>query len=79
MDVLIYYPWLFVVFATIFGLIMGSFLNVVIHRLPIMMERGWREECAEAFPEYKITPPEGSTILACHAVLALSVRRQFAS
>lgn len=59
MDVLIYYPWLFVVFATIFGLIMGSFLNVVIHRLPIMMERGWREECAEAFPEYKITPPEG--------------------
>ncbi len=59
MDVLIYYPWLFVVFAAILGLIVGSFLNVVIHRLPIMMERGWREECAEAFPEYKITPPEG--------------------
>ncbi|GMQ45411.1 prepilin peptidase [Vibrio sp. 10N] len=59
MDVLIYYPWLFVVFAAILGLIVGSFLNVVIHRLPIMMERSWREECAEAFPEYKITPPEG--------------------
>lgn len=59
MDVLIYYPWLFIVFAAILGLIVGSFLNVVIHRLPIMMERGWREECAEAFPEYEITPPEG--------------------
>lgn len=59
MDVLIYYPWLFVVFAAILGLIVGSFLNVVIHRLPIMMERSWREECAEAFPEYEITPPEG--------------------
>lgn len=32
-----------VVFA--FALIIGSFLNVVIHRLPIMMEREWREQC----------------------------------
>lgn len=29
------------------GLCIGSFLNVVIHRLPKMMERGWREESAE--------------------------------
>jgi len=29
------------------GLMAGSFLNVVIHRLPKMMERSWREECAE--------------------------------
>lgn len=28
------------------GLLVGSFLNVVIHRLPIMMERRWRAECA---------------------------------
>lgn len=27
------------------GLAIGSFLNVVIHRLPIMLERGWRREC----------------------------------
>ena len=29
------------------GLIFGSFLNVVIHRLPRMLERRWRHECAE--------------------------------
>ncbi len=34
-----------VVFA--FCLVIGSFLNVVIHRLPIMMEREWREQAAE--------------------------------
>lgn len=56
-ELLHYYPWLFSIFATIFGLIIGSFLNVVIHRLPIMMEREWRTECAESFPEYNITPP----------------------
>lgn len=31
----------------VFGLCIGSFLNVVIHRLPKMMERGWRMESAE--------------------------------
>jgi leader peptidase (prepilin peptidase)/N-methyltransferase len=30
------------------GLIVGSFLNVVIHRLPIMLERQWQESCEEA-------------------------------
>jgi leader peptidase (prepilin peptidase)/N-methyltransferase len=29
------------------GLLIGSFLNVVIHRLPIIMERDWRMQCAE--------------------------------
>lgn len=29
------------------GLCIGSFLNVVIHRMPLMMERGWRLESAE--------------------------------
>lgn len=31
----------------IVGLLIGSFLNVVIYRLPIMMYRGWRKECLE--------------------------------
>jgi len=30
-----------------FGLCIGSFLNVVIHRLPLMMDRGWRIDSAE--------------------------------
>ena len=31
----------------VLGLVVGSFLNVVIHRLPKMMERQWERECAE--------------------------------
>lgn len=37
------FPWV----ALVFGLCAGSFLNVVIHRLPVMMERAWRQDCAE--------------------------------
>ncbi len=36
-------PWV----ALAFGLCVGSFLNVVIHRLPKMMEREWAAQCAE--------------------------------
>jgi leader peptidase (prepilin peptidase)/N-methyltransferase len=36
------FPWL----ALALGLCIGSFLNVVIHRLPKMLERQWRLECA---------------------------------
>ena len=39
-------PALFVALAGILGLLVGSFLNVVIHRLPKMMENEWREQCA---------------------------------
>ena len=37
------FPWT----ALAVGLCAGSFLNVVIHRLPRMMERAWRADCAE--------------------------------
>lgn len=40
-------PALFVALAGVLGLLVGSFLNVVIHRLPKMMENEWREQCAE--------------------------------
>ena len=40
-------PMFFVGFVVLLGLLVGSFLNVVIHRLPIMMEREWRAFCAE--------------------------------
>jgi len=39
-------PASLVALALFFGLCVGSFLNVVIHRLPKMMEREWRAECA---------------------------------
>lgn len=37
--------------AGILGLCVGSFLNVVIHRLPIMMEQEWKAQCAELLGE----------------------------
>jgi leader peptidase (prepilin peptidase)/N-methyltransferase len=37
---------LFSACALVLGLLVGSFLNVVIHRLPRMLEREWREQCA---------------------------------
>jgi leader peptidase (prepilin peptidase)/N-methyltransferase len=40
-------PLLATAIAAFFGLCVGSFLNVVIHRLPQMLERGWQAQCAE--------------------------------
>jgi leader peptidase (prepilin peptidase)/N-methyltransferase len=40
-------PYYFTALAVVIGLCVGSFLNVVIHRLPKMLERQWRAECAE--------------------------------
>ena len=37
----------FAAFCGVLGLLVGSFLNVVIHRLPKMMERDWHGQCAE--------------------------------
>lgn len=39
--------WLDSIFFGILGLLIGSFLNVVIYRLPKMLERQWKAECAE--------------------------------
>ncbi len=38
--------WVLAAFASVFGLLLGSFLNVVIYRLPKMLERQWAAECA---------------------------------
>lgn len=35
-----------IAFALVLGLLVGSFLNVLIHRLPLMLERQWQQECA---------------------------------
>jgi len=41
------HPAVLAAIAAVFGLVIGSFLNVVIHRLPQMLERQWRAQCAE--------------------------------
>ena len=40
-------PLVLALAAGILGLCVGSFLNVVIHRLPLMMEREWQAQCAD--------------------------------
>ncbi len=40
-------PLAFSLLAAILGLIVGSFLNVVIHRTPIVLMRHWRRDCQE--------------------------------
>ena len=45
------FPTLYLATLTLLGLLVGSFLNVVIHRLPIMMERSWQQEYRDYFAE----------------------------
>ncbi|MGH8613817.1 MAG: prepilin peptidase [Gammaproteobacteria bacterium] len=52
-------PALFIAIMASLGLMMGSFLNVVIHRLPIMMEREWREQCRELMGLENAPNPSG--------------------
>ncbi len=40
-------PWAYYLFILVIGLLVGSFLNVVIYRLPLMMQREWRSDCRE--------------------------------
>jgi leader peptidase (prepilin peptidase) / N-methyltransferase len=42
-------PALFVGTCLVLGLAVGSFLNVVIYRLPVMLDRAWRAQCAESY------------------------------
>jgi leader peptidase (prepilin peptidase)/N-methyltransferase len=46
LDLLAQSPTAFIAVALLVGLIVGSFLNVVIYRLPIMLERQWQEQSA---------------------------------
>lgn len=56
-DLLRSQPILFMTTATVFGLMVGSFLNVVIHRMPKMMEQEWQRNCAELRSEAVDTAP----------------------
>ncbi len=52
-------PLSFVLVVFLFSLLVGSFLNVVIYRLPLMMEREWRSQCKELTETPASEIPEG--------------------
>ncbi len=52
-------PPLFSLMCGVLGLLVGSFLNVVIHRLPKMLDNDWRCQCAELRGE---EPPAGERL-----------------
>ncbi|HEU4622380.1 MAG TPA: A24 family peptidase [Burkholderiaceae bacterium] len=58
MDLLQQFPAVFAAAAGLIGLLVGSFLNVVIHRLPKMMEAEWRAQCAELSGIAESTEPK---------------------
>lgn len=53
------YPTVFYIYVVILGLLVGSFLNVVIYRLPVMMENNFKDEFQEYFhPEQPLPKRE---------------------
>lgn len=71
-------PVAFAIVAGIVGLMVGSFLNVVVHRLPKMMERDWQAQCAELKGEtlpagevFSLARPRSRCPQCGHAISAL--------
>jgi leader peptidase (prepilin peptidase)/N-methyltransferase len=63
--------------ALFVGLCVGSFLNVVVHRLPKMLERGWQAQCAELRgetpapePAYNLVIPRSACPACGHRITA---------
>ena len=52
-------PAIFTACCLVLGLMVGSFLNVVIHRLPVMMQQAWQAQCAELAGQ---PPPAGEAL-----------------
>jgi len=73
LDTLARHPALFIGCCGVLGLLIGSFLNVVIHRLPIMMDNELRAECAALAGTDDFTPPTFNLVVprsACPACKA---------
>jgi len=71
-------PALFITVITILGLLIGSFLNVVIYRLPIMMQREWQQQCdelqnkeVEAKAPFTLSTPRSRCPKCNHEITAL--------
>ncbi len=78
MELLQSEPALFTGLVFLFSLLVGSFLNVVIYRLPRMMEAEWQVQCAElrgeTLPEsqrYNLWLPRSACPKCNHAITAL--------
>ncbi len=78
MELLHTEPALFTGLVFLFSLLIGSFLNVVIHRLPKMMEAEWHVQCAElrgeavaAAPAYNLWLPRSACPQCGHQITAL--------
>lgn len=78
MEVSSIQPALFTGLVFLFSLLVGSFLNVVIHRLPRMMEADWQAQCAELrgeplpdAPRYNLWLPRSACIKCGHQIAAL--------
>jgi leader peptidase (prepilin peptidase)/N-methyltransferase len=76
-DFLTANPVAFVALGAFVGLVVGSFLNVVIHRLPKILERQWRAECAELqgvpspdLPRYNLVSPRSACPRCEHTLSA---------
>lgn len=77
-DLLRAEPALFTGLVFLFSLMVGSFINVVIHRLPKMMEAEWHAQCAELrgepppeVPRYNLWGPRSAGPGCGHAITAL--------
>ena len=71
-------PALFIAVVALMSLMIGSFLNAVIHRMPKIIERQWRAEVAEASgqplpdePAYNLMVPRSQCPSCGHAITAL--------
>ncbi|HEY0663287.1 MAG TPA: A24 family peptidase, partial [Thiobacillaceae bacterium] len=78
MDLLQAEPAVFTGLVLLVGLAIGSFLNVVIHRLPKMMEAEWHAQCAELrdeavpdVPRYNLWLPRSACPQCGHVITAL--------
>jgi leader peptidase (prepilin peptidase) / N-methyltransferase len=68
-------PALFSGSVFLLGLVIGSFLNVVIYRLPIMLERDWRAQAAEILPPAGHAAATPSTVQTVPERFTLSTPR----
>jgi len=71
-------PLLFTAISLLAGLAIGSFLNVVIYRLPKIMEQEWREQCAELHgeappksPRFNLATPPSACPACGHRIRAI--------